>query len=236
MRKNRFYLEYKFLLTPTQKYFFLKELKDLLVPDSYGKKGVYQLKTTFYDTNSLDSYYDKLEGEFFKFKLRYRRYSSGDKTLELKLKKGEKTKKLQISPCKVNLMEEPKVILGENLNHWFDFKIPEPKSLSSKLFHPMCEIFYQREAYFFEPLPSYRITFDSNVQASSLLGPNIKQELLPQQCVLEIKSPGPLSDFFIALLQNYSIVQVNISKYAMALEKAVLNTTLSPWIEEFLEF
>lgn len=227
MRKNRLYLEYKFLVTPSQKLLFLKELKNCLKPDSYGDNGRYELDTIYYDTKQLDSYFDKLEGEYYKAKLRYRKYSSGDELLELKLKEGDRTKKLQLSEFKVGSEGYPGIMLGAELCQQFSFKIPSPLEFFRKVFYPVCRIYYDREAYFFEELASCRITFDSCIEACPILAPSPAFEILPKQQILEIKTPTPLPGFLLSLLKRHSIVQANISKYALCLEQSVLNNNIS---------
>ncbi len=224
MRKNRFYNEFKFLITPAQKHMLFEKLAHCLKPDEHGHNGLYALKTLYFDTKTLESYQDKLEGEHYKFKLRLRTYESGHKRLEFKLKKANKTGKVRFKNFTDFYQSSPDLILGTELISLTRVGVPflqEFSNLLEKNFMPTCQVNYLREAYFIDSLHNCRITFDSSIIATSAQSPNLEFPILQDKIVLEIKTMSEVPLFLLQILKSLDITPVNLSKYALSLERVM---------------
>ncbi|MBR4329584.1 MAG: VTC domain-containing protein, partial [Candidatus Riflebacteria bacterium] len=133
MKRIKPYIENKYLVTNVDKQRFLCSFKNLLVPDENGENGHYYVSSIYFDTDNFDFYQDKLEGEFFKLKIRIRRYSQDSENwvspkLELKIKHSDNT----IKYSKPITEEEVKRLSSTSLSGYevlkmfnFDKRIPK---------------------------------------------------------------------------------------------------------------
>lgn len=70
---NRF--EFKYVMPVDQAAEFVDEVRGYLEPDPYvGASGLYRIASVYYDSAGLDCYWEKIEGQRVRRKLRIRRY------------------------------------------------------------------------------------------------------------------------------------------------------------------
>lgn len=227
------YLEYKYPITIEQKERFLEEISNTIIPDSFGNNGIYQISSLYYDTDQFDFFYDKLEGEFFKVKIRLRRYRNDSSSnwsspkLEIKTKKAFETIKISksLTEAEERYFQNTPITAFDLLTLFNDPKLPLEK-LSGKVFRPTVDIVYTRQAYYFNYLPDTRVTFDSKIFASKKQSINEYDKIYENkpiifdknQEILEIKSNTKIPDFLLVPLQNIGVLKENVSKYGMAIE------------------
>ena len=242
MKRIKPYLENKYLLSNVDKNVFLESFKNLLRPDENGSNGHYFVSSIYFDTDTYDFYHDKLEGEYFKIKIRIRRYSF-DKNLwsspklELKMKRGERTSKItkEITDKDVErLISTP--LSGYEILRMLDWDNKIPMDfLSKRVFKPITEIIYDRDAFYFSIIPDFRITFDYRICMKSLDLP-LKQRIddltaktITNQTskylseinnIFELKTYIQIPELFLEWLQSRNITQEHISKYSLSVEKS----------------
>lgn len=226
MRKNKPYLESKYHISSADKYLFLQDFKKFIIPDENGDSSGYFVSTTYFDTENLDFYLDKQEGEFFKVKIRLRRYSCDKKhwtaaKIELKMKVAEATIKLSEWISKddfYRLISFP--VSGYEILKLLNWNKRSPIELiAHKTFKPVVNVIYSRQAFFFPVFPDLRLTFDHNICASkTFLSP--KSFILSEiQNIFEIKSNIKIPLLLSEWLKNKNITQEHFSKYSMLLKK-----------------
>ena len=225
MNRIKPYLENKYHVTNVDKQIFLCKYKNLIRVDKNAINGHYYVSSLYFDTDDFDFYMDKQEGEFFKIKIRIRRYSN-DKfswsapRLEIKMKVAEETIKvskwiteeeyLKLTCIPVSGYEILKCLEWNN-------KCPED-SLLNKVYKTKAKVFYDREAYSFLNLPSLRLTFDHNIYATKI-NDNMPYCFSEINNIFEIKSDIKMPLIFSEWLKDKSIIQEHISKYSIAIEK-----------------
>ena len=230
MKRIKPYIENKYLINNIEKERFLCTFKNLIVPDENGLNGHYYVSSIYFDTDNFDFYQDKLEGEFFKLKIRIRRYSLDSKNwnspkLELKIKHCDNTIKYskEITSDEVNKLVSSSISGYEVLkmfNH--DKKIPK-EYLLGRLFKPVTEIIYDRDAYIFPTVPDFRITFDYRIH-SNLINKNLGKSYLAEiKNIFELKTNLKIPDIFLEWLKKRNITQEHVSKYSLSIEKLVKN-------------
>ena len=229
MKRIKPYIENKYLVSNIDKQRFLCAFKNLLVPDENGENGHYFVSSIYFDTDNFDFYQDKLEGEFFKLKIRIRRYSLDSKTwvspkLELKIKHSENTIKYSriITSEDVDRLSKASLSGYEVLKMFnFDKKIPK-EYLLGRVFKPVTEIIYDRDAYTFPSVPDFRITFDYKICLENLLKRGCKKTYLPEiKNIFELKTNLKIPDLFLEWLKNRNILQEHVSKYSISVEKII---------------
>lgn len=230
---NRF--ELKYLLDYDFAREVMERLNDYMIPDSHGdKQGNYTLNSLYYDTDDFKFFWEKIEGEKFRRKIRIRLYESGkkitDKTkafVEIKQRMNKVTQKRRIVvPYKsaLELCNEYKPIAVD----------PEDQYVADELLHmliggqlkPQCITSYQRRAFNGTEFdPGLRVTFDTNLRyrrnnldlADKQLGPFM---LPPHRCIMEVKVNDRIPYWLTEFAADANFQLIRISKYCTGLQKA----------------
>jgi SPX domain protein involved in polyphosphate accumulation len=230
---NRF--ELKYLLDYDFAQEVIEKLKPYMNPDSHGDKlGNYFISSLYYDTDDFRFFWEKIEGEKFRRKLRIRMYQDGkkvtDKTkafVEIKQRMNKVTQKRRIIvPYKdaLALCNEYKPIKVD----------PEDKHVAEEMLHmlhtdqlkPQCITSYQRRAFNgTDADPGLRVTFDTNLRyrrlnldmADKQIGPFM---LPPDKVVMEIKVNDRIPYWLTEFAADANFQLVRISKYCEGLQKA----------------
>ena len=196
-----------------------------LPQDTHSEKSGfgYPVISAYFDTPSLDCFYQKINGEYNHIKFRIRSYChSFDQArkvfLEIKSKQGEAQTKLRIP-----LDFSPK--LFQPINWWLidDYQIAECLINYPHLEY-ICNVYYERdvfEGYHYE-CGKIRINFDANILAMPKYQPHgppegrVFDRLIPHNhLICEIKTEnGLFPDFLKNELRCINAHQVRISKYA----------------------
>ena len=142
-----------------------------------AKNGNYQTLTFYYDTDRLELFEEKLQGEFSKAKIRLRFYRTDSASdwcnprIELKLRNG-----LLVTKFRKDLNEENwQGILFPSIENKiledliFESSQTNAKRLLGKVFKPKTVIFYERKALNSSALPGFRITLDQELGFSPFL-------------------------------------------------------------------
>ena len=206
MKRIKPYLENKYLVSNVDKNIFLCNFKNILTPDENGINGHYYVSNIYFDTDSFDFYQDKLEGEFFKVKIRIRRYSLDKKNwsspkLELKMKIGDRTSKIsrEITNKDVEKLLSVPVSGFEIMKKLdWDSKIPMD-FLTKRVFKAINEVIYDRDAYFFNLVSDFRITFDYRIAMNNLLNNEvaIHKYLSDINNIFELKTNIKIPEIFL---------------------------------------
>lgn len=211
MNKSSRY-EKKFILTAKS----AENLKDYLERfchlDENSLEGPgYVVHSIYFDDKYMNSFHEKLEGEFKKTKYRLRYYNTqNDLRGEIKQKKGEVS-------CK-------EISIYNNRSYEKLLKDP-PRDLfwstiQKRRLVPKVHIAYDREAYIAKTRIDTRITFDSNIRFELLDGGEVKNQMISypeRQVVCEVKYnkvDGWLSNLLVSLEQR----RVSFSKYFNVLD------------------
>lgn len=218
--------ELKYLISQGQHELLRRRLDGLIPLDANaGEKGMYNIRSLYFDDYLDHCYYDNLAGVDPREKYRIRIYNGSDKriSLECKRKEGGKTLKkscrLSREQCEELMKGHPPVKLGEQP------LVMRKLGLEMHLHHmkPAIIVDYDRIPYTYKD-GNVRITLDSNVSSSLALdqfltGVIPKRPVMPQGMqLLEVKYDEFLPDFIYRALQLDSLKQTAYSKYFLCRE------------------
>ena len=243
---NRY--ELKYVIDWPTYIFIRKEIKLLFKKDkSAGKSGKYDVMSIYCDTPGLDFFWQKIDGEEERTKLRLRTYvhtphiEKQDIFLELKKKKNQNVFKKRI-PIAEKITENIKIT--ENVKKTREFLhapwnkefIKEDQLQGEEIqnemeclgtllhLHPTIVISYTREPFVSADNLSTRITFDSNVRYRSnnfslTVSPMDKHVLTPSHVIMEIKYIDHFPRWLVYIIQKYNCQARTFSKYCIGMEQ-----------------
>ena len=235
--KPRF--EFKYIASLNKINTLQERLKDVMFLDPNSNNGGYFVNSLYYDTQDLNCYYEKIDGEKRRFKFRIRWYGEIDKKtdlskrkvfVEVKHRNNDMNYKNRVS---VNANYLYKFLENQNrllrLSETVDDKQTlEAKSIerisNQKSLFPICLVTYYRMPFICRVNPRLRVTFDIDLR---VLGPkSIFQTtyengavVLPKDlCVIEIKFNWAMPIWLIEVCREMGLNLRRYSKYAASLE------------------
>lgn len=241
MRRFKPYFESKFPISYSNEVDIIHILKNLGSVDKNGTNGEYFVLSTYFDTADLDFYRDKIEGEYFKIKIRLRYYKKLNSNkwlnpkLELKMRSGDMVTKFSklVSPKAAKEFCE-NGLSANNIAKVFKL-LPEQQTQINKLFrnffYPTVNVSYKRKALNLNFLHGLRVTIDKDIKAEIPINSRARQIIpkdnsrnlfiTPSQIILEVKSDTTIPSFLLHNLEKIGVNQESISKYALALNSRI---------------
>lgn len=216
-------VEKKYEITRLQQSSLSNLLSSVMELDNYGTLDGYLVRSLYFDSIYDNDYFDKVNGLESRKKIRLRIYSWDQKEVKLELKEkigsNQKKKSLLISK---ELAEE---MIKGNYKGLLDIGTPLATEfyqiMETGLYRPKCIVEYNRIA-FVEKVNNIRITFDSNIGASSFCDDFFKKDLVlfPVRIepILEVKYNGFLLSSIKQVVNLANSSEISISKYAMSRE------------------
>ena len=232
---ENFRFEFKYAVDPITANYIendIQKYRSYLDPHSSG--GHYYVSSLYFDTPSLDDYYDKIAGLLKRRKIRARVYEKNI-TKETESIWFEQKYKHNMALCKSRIKITN--------NEWRNFLSQGASSLISKVQNnskekeivwqllkesrnPSVFVRYKRKPYLynFYGEKEIRITFDSNIEAHL---PCIKHNVgytnpmapvLPNLVVVEVKFNEVLPRWVASIIKNYNLKRDAFSKYALSIE------------------
>lgn len=230
-------LEYKFL-TPMQALDDLRaRMKPYIYLDKFSEtreEKQYTVRSVYYDTRSFKCYEEKIEGFTFKKKLRIRGYNTPDSNsvvfLEMKHKVQDFIGKNR-APVRWDQIQNVFSSYKNQVALPFQPDSKEENDAKRFLYNyyhkkmmPVVLVSYEREAFYSRFDTTLRLTFDKNVR--SRLYPNLNslyfdrgmKFVMPNHFVFEVKFFGGLPYWIHALVQEFDLQRIAVSKYAMGID------------------
>lgn len=201
----------------------------------------YTVRSLYYDSPTLDFYWEKIDGIKVRRKLRIRTYNTQTPDsvafLEIKRRYGsavvkERTKysfdevvKLMSSPTNIWLTYEQSNDGSLVLGKWID-------NIVRWRLEPTMLIAYEREAYVgrHKDENNIRLTIDYNVRArvtESVANMFKEDNMTPvtgNLCILELKYNNFMPKWMRGLVQEMELSQRSISKYCLGVYEGVINS------------
>ena len=207
--------EFKYLLT-REKYFELKDLFQFIFrADKFSRYGAYPVTTVYFDTPTLNFFYDKVNGEYTHKKARLRTYGEsmfdGPTYFEYKIKNNENQfkKRFRIEERADYYSIIPMVKSKDD-----DFLINLPED---NLIPVSCVKYYRAAYYYGHGDEEVRLNFDLDISISEVgENPSFENLVFPEKAViLEVKSPKRFIDEKLKrLLAASQAHRTTFSKYA----------------------
>lgn len=217
--------ELKYLLTDAQKAAVLQAMAPHMTLDCYGRTTIRNL---YFDTDDYRLIRRSIEKPLYKEKLRVRSYRRADAEstvfVELKKKFDGVVYKRRLSLPEAQALRwlagegcPVKTQISREIDYFMDFY---------GTLTPKVVLTYQREAYFCEAQPDFRVTFDDTILCRR---ENISLEtetygtplLQPGYTLMEIKCAGGIPLWMTAVLSRERIYKTSFSKYGRAYETMI---------------
>lgn len=232
---NRF--EFKYLLTRSQYHRVIDDVSAYMSLDSHGcgQQG-YTITSLYYDTAGYQAYWEKLEGQRLRRKLRIRVYGSQEVTPDMPCFaeiKQHVSKTISKKRVRLPYTDAASLCAGEgdlSSSSAVDRAVIEEievMALTLQL-RPACIISYHRLAFNgSEYEPGLRVTFDTNLKCRghdlNLLSPDAggnRYFLPPDLCIMEVKVNYRVPPWLSVLIGQHGCTRRRISKYCAALERS----------------
>lgn len=230
--------ELKYLLPWEQYQEVVEHLSDYLTPDEHNA-GNYTVTSLYFDTVDYKAYWDKIDGQRFRRKLRIRIYgreaTSADAPCFVEIKQRlNKT----ISKRRIVLPYKTAVDLDGYENLLEDANADDRAVLEEIIYlrevfqlEPACVVSYQRLAFNGGPYePDLRVTFDTQLKGrihELSLAQTVENHYFapPDWCIMEVKVNERAPYWLTEVIGTYGITLRRISKYCATLEAnhAILN-------------
>lgn len=237
-------IEYKYLV-PFEK---LEDLRNKIFPylnydphTASQPNKEYTVRSIYFDTPSLKSYYEKIVGLKIRNKFRIRGYNSVDENsytfLEIKRKDAEYVSKDRA------LLQYKKVndFLSSSDLAESDFQNGQYRSAKNFLYHfnsyglkPVVLVVYEREAFTCALGSNLRVTFDKNLRSSlahstdMLFSEEKWKRSLVNYFVLEIKYYKVLPYWVPQVINKYKLQREAVSKYTICVDEHRINNKFYP--------
>lgn len=187
--------------------------------NSIYKDHTYKIRSLYFDNDSSDAYYEKLNGVLYRSKYRIRYYNDDDTfiRLERKLKYNNMTAKDQVL---ISREICDKIMNGETDFDASGLLEEFLNDIRNKHLHPSVIVDYKRIAYTY-PISDVRITFDFHIQSGRYEYELFSDEFLTyavmdeNEIVLEVKFNEVLPEAISLILQNIPMYRQAVSKFAL---------------------
>lgn len=229
--------ELKYVITWQQRDLLMAALLSRMSPDLHGDSaGNYTITSLYYDTQHYDAYWEKIEGEKLRRKVRVRTY--GEQSVQPETRCFLEIKQRQnktLTKKRVRLPYADAIAFGEldSAARVHDLSQHE-RAITDEVAYlahvrnlvPSCVVRYNRLALNGDAhYPDLRVTFDTELRGRthdlSLLSTGYADDiyfLLPDTCILEVKANHSVPYWLAQLLNKHRCTMRRISKYCTALE------------------
>lgn len=225
---NRF--ELKYLVPQKRMAALLGAFEGYVAPDAHGGPYGYPVYSVYWDSPGRRFFWEKVDGEKVRRKLRFRTYAPGGEVfVEIKQRIDRTVQKRRVTMplAQVNRWFGPDGADGEPLPGETHPVLSEVVCMQHGFnLRPCIAISYRRKAWFGVFEPDLRITFDTRVQysASDLdIGDPFetgKYMLDPRLAIMEVKFNHRLPLWLIRAISRFDLAAIRISKYCNAVDRA----------------
>lgn len=218
--------ELKYMITSEQKKAILQAISSYVHPDQYGKTTIRNL---YFDTDNYRLIRRSIDKPAYKEKLRIRSYGKADwdSIVFVEVKKKYKSvvykRRIPMTESKAIdwICNKEQFTMDSQIAREIDYFINFYGNM-----HPTVLLSYEREAYYANDDPNFRITFDENIlcrQTELSLNSEIYgvPVLEPEMVMMEIKCSGGIPLWMVHILSKEQIYKTSFSKYGTAYRKLI---------------
>ena len=202
---------------------FSYRFSQLLMPDQYSANGSYMVRSLYFDTADDQDFFDKLNEQNARRKIRLRVYSPGDRTAELEMKQkiGSYQRKRSLIVSRADALALIDGNYSVLLNYPEAFAAELFAIMISECYRPKSIVEYQRRAFMAKE-NNIRLTFDSRICAteSSMELFNPFLPLNPvfdvDKVIFEVKYDRFMLGYISDIISTVNRRSVSSSKYCLS--------------------
>lgn len=212
--------ELKYLINDYDYYHLNNIFKNMLVEDPYNNEYGYNVRSLYFDSINNNDFYDKINGEEIRKKIRLRIYDTNSKIVNLEIKR-----KININQIKESTQiskDDAISLINKDYQVLLKYNNSTAQSAYNIMtlgqYQPVVLIEYNRRAYKHTE-NNIRVTLDSDIRANET-NFNLfsdKVVMLPvfdyYHAILEVKYNGELFCWISEILKNRSSIRQSLSKY-----------------------
>jgi hypothetical protein len=225
-------LEYKYLISELQALRVREFVRSHLEPDEYGANqpdGAYAIHSLYLDSDDLKTYWETVNSNRNRFKLRLRYYDEDPESpvfFEIKrrlndaiLKQRGGVRRSAVAGLLAGQLPEPEHLLSAQTKQFVALQRFSQIMLSIQA-RPKAHVAYRREAWISSQDNSVRVTMDREVRVapedSIRLGTDLGHPVRPfgNQVILELKFTGRFPNWFQMLVETFGLARGAAAKYA----------------------
>ena len=214
--------EEKYVLHMQEAMHYQKQFEQILMTDAFSENGSYSVRSLYFDTADDRDFFDKINEQNQRRKVRLRIYAPQDQVAKLELKQKEniyqKKRSLTISREHADAL-----IRGEFsvlLTYPEEFATEMYYIMSSEGYRPKTIIEYQRRAFMAKE-NNIRLTFDSNVCATESCFDLFSENLIMNpvfdqtKTIFEVKYDRFMLGYISEIISTVNRRKISSSKYCM---------------------
>lgn len=226
---NRF--EIKYVLRQTAAYELIAGLEGYLEPDPHGGPRGYTVSSVYWDSPELDAFWEKLDGQKYRRKLRMRSYGEAppeEVFVEIKQRIDRTVQKRRVRWP----LERVRAVFGSgHVDSELEDAVEEPEAREALVLcrlqqlAPLIHVRYRRAAWTGVFEHDLRLTIDTRLRYDCQAldaGDRFdegKSLLDPRLCVLEIKFNQVVPTWLVKAIESRGLETVRLSKYCSAVDR-----------------
>ncbi|WP_373599124.1 polyphosphate polymerase domain-containing protein [Paraclostridium bifermentans] len=202
-------------------YYKVNELfQKVLTPDSNNKEYGYKIRSLYFDSLNNDDYFQKIDGEEVRKKIRLRIYDTKTNTVKLEIKR-----KINISQIKETITiskEDAIALINKDYSVLLKYENNTAKSAYNIMtlgqYRPVVLVDYNRRAYIHNE-NNIRVTLDSDIKSNEFDFDMFSDDVIMTpivdyyNAVLEVKFDGELFCWISQALAGLDTTNRSLSKY-----------------------
>lgn len=206
-----------------EEYFSYKQVINQILPnDTFSKNGSYMVRSLYFDTIDDKDFFDKINEQNIRRKIRIRIYHPDDTTAKLELKQKENIfqKKRSLSVTKKDALAIIEGDIAVLLQYKNDFATEVYSIMASECYRPRCIVEYQREAFVAKE-NNIRLTFDTQIRATESSFDLFSNQLPlytvsdDQQVIFEVKYDKFMLGYISDVIRQIDRRAISSSKYCL---------------------
>ena len=215
--------EEKYPLDVTYAYEYRSVFSAMLMTDSFSQRGSYMVRSLYFDTSEDRDYFQKINEQNVRRKIRLRIYSPTDQRAKLEMKQKENIfqRKRSLTISKAEALE----LIGGNysvlLRYSEDFAAELYTLMAGELYRPKSIVEYQRYAFMARE-NNIRLTFDGDIRATET-DFNLFSEKLPltpvfppDKVIFDVKYDKFILEYISNLISRVDARSISSSKYCLS--------------------
>lgn len=214
--------EEKYPLNVAEASQYANRFSKLLQPDAFSKNGSYMVRSLYFDTIYDKDFFDKVNEQNIRRKIRIRIYNPDDQfaKLEIKQKQNIYQKKRSLRITRADAMELIRGNTSVLLKYDNDFAAEVFVLMNEYCYRPKTIVQYDRRAFMAKE-NNIRLTFDSNIRATetdmNLFSKNLNMNLIypADQVIFEVKYDRFLLGYIKDIISTIDRRNVSSSKYCL---------------------